>query len=67
MCSGSRVSERGPGVHHGDQRGGGIRQAEADPGAAHVPVHEGDPLAQGPHKRSTHTFILMSLTQRPFI
>lgn len=42
---GRGVSPRGSGVHHGDQRGRGLRPAEADAGAAHVPLNEGDTIA----------------------
>ena len=34
-------------MYHGDQRGGGVREAEVVPGAAHVHVHAGDHEQRG--------------------
>ena len=34
-------------MYHGDQRGGGIREAEVVPGAADVHVHAGDHEQRG--------------------
>ena len=48
------MSIRRSGLHNGDEWGGGVRQAEADKGAADVAVDARDAVAQGPHEGRHH-------------
>lgn len=46
------MSDRRPRVYNGDERRGGLRQTEADPGTVDVALAEGDPFTEGSHERS---------------
>lgn len=63
--AGRRVPHRGPRVHHGDERGRGLRQAEARPGAPHVPVDAGDPQPGRPHPRAGRSVDPLSFFPSP--
>ena len=59
------MSERGQGVHNGDKRSCGLRQAEIDPGITHVAVDERDLITYRSHERGMYDQIHFELGGRP--
>lgn len=56
FIAGCRMSERGQGVHYGDERRSCLREAKIDPRTAHVSFDERNFITYGSHQRGMYLY-----------